>query len=47
MTAVPRHVIFGDVAAAVRNLLDGRAIGRVVLSLAPLNEQTEASRRPQ
>jgi hypothetical protein len=47
MTAVPRHVILGDVAAAVRHLLDGRATGNVVLSLTPLNEQTEASRRPQ
>ena len=47
MTAVPRHGIFGDVAGAVRHLLDGRATGDVVLSLTPLNEQTEASRRPQ
>ena len=47
MTAVPRHVIVGDVTAAVRHLLDGRATGTVVISRAALNEQTEASRRPQ
>jgi hypothetical protein len=46
MTALPGHLIVGDVVAVMRHLLDGQARG-VVISLAPPSEHMEASRRPQ